>query len=63
MIKDRESDSIFDFDTAINVCRQKKGYSDLAVNLAQRYEKWEILVSIYIEDENPNISEAIAIID
>jgi hypothetical protein len=63
MTKDRGSDSIFDVETAIDVCRQKIGYTDLAVKLAQRYEKWELLVSIYIEQENPNISEAIQIID
>lgn len=63
MIKDRGSDSIFDVETAIDVCRQKHGYSDLAIKLAKRYEKWELLVSIYIEDENTNISEALSIID
>jgi hypothetical protein len=63
MIKDRGSDSIFEVQTAIDVCRQKPGYSDLAIKLAQRYEKWELLVSIYIEDEKPNLSKAITIID
>ena len=61
--KGRGTDSIFDVDTAIDVWRQKAGYTDLAINLAQRYEKWEILVSIYVEDENQNIHEAISIID
>jgi len=63
MIKDRGSDSIFDVQTAIDVCRQKEGYSDLAIELARRYEKWDVLVSIYIEDENSNISKALTIID
>lgn len=63
MIKDRGSDSIFDVETAIDVCRQKQGYSDLAIKLANRYEKWELLVSIYIEDSNQNITGALEIID
>lgn len=63
MTKDRGSDSIFDVETAIDVCRQKPGYTDLAIKLAERYEKWELLVSIYIENENPDIPEAIEIID
>ena len=63
MIKDRGSDSIFDVETAIDVCRQKAGYSDLAINLAKRYEKWELLVSIYIEDSDSNISGALEVID
>lgn len=50
MKKDRGSDSIFDVETAIDVCRQKEGYSKLAINLAERYEKWKLLVSIYVED-------------
>lgn len=63
MIKDRGSDSIFDVETAIDVCRQKQGYSDLAIKLAKRYEKWELLVSIYIEDSIDNIAGAMEIID
>ena len=63
MIKDRGSDSIFDVETAIDVCRQKQGYLDLAINLSKRYEKWKLLVSIYIEGETPNYNEALVIID
>ena len=63
MIKDRGSDTIFDVKTAIDVCRQKQGYNDLAIKLAKKYEKWEMLVNIYIEDELPNYNEAVNIIE
>ena len=50
MRKDICSDSIFDVETAIEVCKQKQGYKKLAIELAEKYEKWNILVQMYIED-------------
>ena len=64
MKKDICTDSIFDVETAIEVCKQKQGYKKLAIDLAEKYEKWNILVNMYIEDpDERNFSQAIRIIE
>ena len=49
--KDRCSESIFDVETAIEVFRQKPGYHEQAIKLALKYERWTLLVAMYIEDQ------------
>lgn len=61
MRKDICSESIFDVETAIEVCRQKEGYQKLAIELAEKYEKWNLLVAMYIADKN--YSQVIRIIE
>lgn len=64
MWKDICTDSIFDVETAIEVCKQKQGYKKLAIDLAEKYEKWNILVNMYIEDpDERNFTSAIRIIE
>ncbi len=52
MRKDICSESIFDVETAIEVCKQKTGYKKLAIELAEKYEKWDLLVAMHIEKDD-----------
>ena len=62
MNRNRGTNTIFDVKTAIEVCRQKKDYKELAKDLALKYGKWKLLVTIYVEDFK-NVLEAVKIID
>jgi hypothetical protein len=42
---------IFDVDTAIDVCREHRPTRDQAISLATQQQKWNLLVQIYIDDE------------
>jgi len=66
LIKKSESqhqgDSIFDIDTAIEVCRQQEETLDQAEQLADKSKNWKLLVQIKIENRHDNIG-ALNIID
>lgn len=61
MRSDKCSDRIFEVETAIEICRQKPDFAQLALDLALRYQKWELLVSMHIEREE--VSKALSIIE
>ena len=46
------SNTIFDVETAIDVCNNIKGYENLAIKLAEKYQKWELLIDMYIQNGN-----------
>jgi len=55
-------DSIFDIDTAIEVCRQQEETLDQAVALSEKSKKFKLLVQIKIENRHDN-QAALNIID
>ena len=42
---------IFDVDTAIEVCRQQDLTREYAIELAEKKQRWKLLVQIYIENQ------------
>jgi hypothetical protein len=42
---------IFDVDTAIEVCRQQDLTREHAIELAEKKQRWKLLVQIYIENQ------------
>jgi hypothetical protein len=53
---------IFDVATAIDVCREHKATRDQAIHLATQQKEWNLLVQIYIDDQE-KFSEAMNIIE
>jgi len=58
----QSGESIFDVDTAIEVCRQQEETLDSAEALAEKSGNWRLLVQIKIENRHDN-SAALDIID
>lgn len=58
----RQGDSIFDIDTAIEVCRQQFETLDQAEDLAEKSKNYKLLVQIKIENRHDNVA-ALNIID
>mgnify|MGYP000438503067 CR=1 FL=1 len=58
----RQGDSIFDIDTAIEVCRQQFETLDQAEDLAEKSKNYKLLVQIKIENRHDNLA-ALNIID
>ena len=50
-IKKSSDKPIFDVDTAIEVCRQQDSTRDHAIMLAEKMQRWRLLVQIYIENQ------------
>jgi len=48
-IKNATEQPIFDVDTAIEVCRQQDSTRMHAIQLAEKKQRWKLLVQIYIE--------------
>ena len=58
----QSGESIFDIDTAIEVCRQQEETLDQAEALAEKSKNYKLLVQIQIENRHNN-QEALNIID
>ena len=46
-----DTQPIFDVDTAIEVCRQQDLTREYAIDLAEKKQRWKLLVQIYIENQ------------
>ena len=61
-IKNAGDTPIFDVDTAIEVCRQQDSTRAHAIQLAEKKQRWKLLVQIYIESQN-QYKKALVMID
>ena len=61
-IKNATDQPIFDVDTAIEVCRQQDSTRQHAIQLAEKKQRWKLLVQIYIESQN-QYKKALIMID